>query len=50
MFSNLLECAKVRLFQTTDSYANFERIEVIYKTSRLSKEEKLYVMKQINNN
>jgi hypothetical protein len=52
MFSSLLESAKVRLFQTTDACSNLERIKVslLYKTFRLSKEEKLYVMKQISPN
>jgi hypothetical protein len=44
MFSSLFESAKVRLFQTTDAYSSFERIKVIYKTFRLSKVEKLYVI------
>jgi hypothetical protein len=50
MFSSLLEYTKVRLFQTTDAYSSFERIKVIYKTFRLSKEEKLYVMEWVSPN
>jgi hypothetical protein len=43
MFPRLLESAEV-------SYSSFERIEVIYKTFRVSKEEILYVMKRITDN
>jgi hypothetical protein len=50
MFSSLLESAKVRLLQTIDAYSNFERTETIYKTFRLSDEEKLYMMKRISPN
>jgi hypothetical protein len=41
MFSSLLQSAKIRLFQTTDAYSNFEIIIIKYKTFRLSTEEKL---------
>jgi hypothetical protein len=47
MATTNLESVKVRLFQTIDAYSSFERIKIIYKTYKLSKEEKLYVMKRI---
>jgi hypothetical protein len=50
MFSTLLESAKVRLFQATDTYSNFEGIKVIYETFILYKEENLYMMKRISAN
>jgi hypothetical protein len=50
MFSSLIESAKVRLFQMTDAHWSFEQIKVIYKTFRLSNEEKLFVTKRISPN
>jgi hypothetical protein len=50
MFFNLLESAKVRLLQATKAYSSLERTKVIYNTFKLSKEEKLYVIKQISPN
>jgi hypothetical protein len=41
MFSSLLDSAKVRLFQATDTYSRFERTRAVYITFRQSKEEKL---------
>jgi hypothetical protein len=46
MYSRLVESARVRLFQTKDAYSDFERIKVLYKTFRPSKEEKLYAKKR----
>jgi hypothetical protein len=52
MFSSLLESVNVRLFQSTETYSGSDRIKVllVYKTFRLSKEKKLYVMKGITRN
>jgi hypothetical protein len=50
MFSSLLGSANVRLFQTIDEYSSFEWIKLIYKTYGLSKEERMYVTKQISPN
>jgi hypothetical protein len=48
MFSISLESTKAMLFQARDAYSSFDRIKARYRTFRLSKEEKLYVMKRIS--
>jgi hypothetical protein len=48
MFSNWLESVKARSFQAVEAYCNFDRIKAVYKTLRLWREEKLYVMERIS--
>jgi hypothetical protein len=46
MYLHLLESAVVWLFRVTEAYSSFDRIRAIYRTLRLSKGEKLFVMNE----
>jgi hypothetical protein len=38
----------VRLFQAVEAYSSLDRASEMYNTKRLSREEKIYVIKLIN--
>jgi hypothetical protein len=44
-FVSLFESVDVRVFQAIEAYSSLDRTSEMYNTNRLSREEKLYVIK-----